>query len=129
MRQAFGLPRNDRLSLGSYVLVDEHERLVNHSVWHDYLRSGEIERHGFQLKKSSSLFQAEHTKNSSTGSAEFNERSTDVSSHQATALEPSHARIYKNELSRPNEFSFSISNHEAEVVSSINRSSAITNSI
>ncbi|SCN70734.1 uncharacterized protein FFB20_03858 [Fusarium fujikuroi] len=115
VRQAFGLPRNDRLSLGSYVLVDEHERLVNHSVWHDYLRSGEVERHAFQLKKSPSLFQAEHTKNSSTGSAEFNETSTDVSSHQATALEPSHTRIYKSELSRPNEFSFSISNHEAKV--------------
>ncbi|KAF5701882.1 Mg2+ transporter [Fusarium mundagurra] len=108
VHQAFGLPRNVRLSLGSYILVDEHERLVNHSVWHDYLKSGEVERHAFQLKEIPSLFPAEHMKSLSTCASESNEASTDVSNH-ATALEPSHTRIYKNELS------FSISNDVAEV--------------
>ncbi|KAF5705826.1 mg2+ transporter [Fusarium globosum] len=61
-----------------------------------------------------------------SGSAEFNETSTDVSSYQATALEPSHTRIYKSEPSRPNEVSFSISNHEAEVWPSFTQQPADT---
>ncbi|KAF5612456.1 mg2+ transporter [Fusarium subglutinans] len=115
VHKAFGLPRNDRLSLGSYILVDEHDRLVNDSVWHNYLKSGEVERHVFRLTKTPSAFPAEHIKGSSTGSVGFKETSTDVSNHQAIALEPSHTRIYKSELLRPNELSFSISNNEIEV--------------
>ncbi|KAF5636034.1 Mg2+ transporter [Fusarium sp. NRRL 52700] len=121
VRKAFGLPRNDRLGVGSYILVDEHDRLVNNVVWHDYLKSGEVERHIFHLTKSPLVFPAKHIKGSSTGSARFDEISTDMSNHQATALEPSHTQIYKSEVSRPNELSFSVSTDEAEVYTHLSR--------